>query len=313
VSTTCSGSTDALAGVANHTWYDTTNNVITVYGPDGTSVSGTRALPVGIVTVSGGAISSIDKVFNGAGYIGHHAFVLPNTTWFIPNGFNADGTLKSTKHTCSSLSIAEMESEQNCIAHANPANDTLYNRAYLGEYDSQYGLPTNKNFAIAYIRGMNRFSYKGSGSWSIQDNRYCVLVDYSYDGTSVTKFDIRPVSGLSANYINTALGYVPERAEKPLNTLSTSGTISPATNTHNYIAPTGAVTLSLPASPTATIVNEIELQVNQSSAVTFTFGSNVLWGGEGAPDMGVGLWDIIFTWIKGANKWLGSYKKWTTS
>lgn len=97
---------------------------------------------------------------------------------------------------------------------------------------------------------------------------------------------------------------------KSLNTLATSGTISPVTNTHNYVAPTGAITLSLPASPDTTIVNEIELQVNQTSAIAFDFGT-VLWGEEGAPDMSIGIWDMIFTYIGGS--WCGSYKKWETS
>lgn len=101
-----------------------------------------------------------------------------------------------------------------------------------------------------------------------------------------------------------------ELKSKPLNTLATSGTISPDTNTRNVVAPTGAITLSLPATPDTTIVNDIELQVNQTSTVGFNFGS-VLWGDDGAPDMSVGIWDIIFTYIAG--HWCGTYKKWTAS
>lgn len=97
---------------------------------------------------------------------------------------------------------------------------------------------------------------------------------------------------------------------KALNTLATSGTISPSTNTHNYVAPTGAITLSLPASPDTSILNEIELQVNQTSTVGFNFGS-VVWGDEGTPDMSVGLWDFVFCYIAG--HWTASYKKWETS
>ena len=292
VSNTCSGSTDALAGVANHTWYDTTNKVITVYGSDGTSAAGTRALPVGIVTVSGGAISSIDKVFNGIGFIGTAFFALPGMSYLFADGLNTDGTLKSGYKKLTSLVIRDF---------------SVGNNTYTTWLDNIGRIANNYANTVYYNAETNHVVSSNVAQ------RGCIVVNWTQSGGVITDFNVRHVSGLSANYINTALGYVPERAEKPLNTLSTSGTISPATNTHNYIAPTGAVTLSLPASPTATIVNEIELQVNQSSAVTFTFGSNVLWGGEGAPDMGVGLWDIIFTWIKGANKWLGSYKKWTTS
>lgn len=97
--------------------------------------------------------------------------------------------------------------------------------------------------------------------------------------------------------------------DRSLNTLATSGTISPTTNTRNYVAPTAAITLLLPATPDATKSNEIELQVNQTSAVGFDFGT-ILWGEDGTPDMSVGIWDFIFTYIAG--NWCGSYKKWET-
>lgn len=96
----------------------------------------------------------------------------------------------------------------------------------------------------------------------------------------------------------------------PITTLNTSGSISLTTNTHNYIEPTGAITLSLPASPASGVVHEIELQVNQTSTVGFDFGT-ILWGDEGEPDMSVGIWDFIFTYLAG--NWCGSYKKWETS
>lgn len=53
------------------------------------------ALPLAIVTVSDGAISSIDQVFNGFGYIGSTVFVLPGVKGLAPNGRNEDGTLKN--------------------------------------------------------------------------------------------------------------------------------------------------------------------------------------------------------------------------
>lgn len=61
------------------------------------------SLPVAIITVSSGAISSIDQVFNGFGYIGLTVFALPGVKGLIPNGRNADGTLKSTAWERSSL------------------------------------------------------------------------------------------------------------------------------------------------------------------------------------------------------------------
>ena len=57
------------------------------------------SLPIAIITVSNGAISSIDQVFNGFGYIGSTVFALPGVKVQIPDGKNEDGTLKSIEYT----------------------------------------------------------------------------------------------------------------------------------------------------------------------------------------------------------------------
>ena len=103
-----------------------------------------------------------------------------------------------------------------------------------------------------------------------------------------------------------------ERKGKPLNTLPTSGTVSPNTNSYNYIAPASAITLSLPTPVDITIMNEIELIINQTSEIGIDFGT-ILWSDDGTPKMSPGIWDFIFTYIPGVNKWIGSYKKWENS
>lgn len=66
-------------------------------------------LPIAIITVSNGAISSIDQVFNGFGYIGGARFVLPGVDGLAPNGFNADGTYKSVKWTTKSVLVRAID------------------------------------------------------------------------------------------------------------------------------------------------------------------------------------------------------------
>ena len=78
-------------------FYDTTANYIGYYN------NGTRtnqvSFPIGIATVSGGAIKTIDQVFNGFGYIGSTLFALPGVKVQIPDGRNEDGTCKSVYGT----------------------------------------------------------------------------------------------------------------------------------------------------------------------------------------------------------------------
>ena len=99
---------------------------------------------------------------------------------------------------------------------------------------------------------------------------------------------------------------------KPMNTLSTSGVISLLTNTYNCITPTDAVSILLPTTPDTTIVNEIELIINQTSVNSITF-DGVLWDSVGAPTITIGIWNFVFTYVPGANCWIGSYKKWENS
>lgn len=80
----------AVSGFA----YNTTTNKINNYSASGT-VGTQYTFPIAIITVSNGAISSVDQVFNGFGYIGSTIFALPGVKGLIPNGLNEDGTLKN--------------------------------------------------------------------------------------------------------------------------------------------------------------------------------------------------------------------------
>ena len=85
-------------------WYDTTNNAIKRYNTNNSTweiLSST--LPVAEVQSTSNAITSIDQVFNGFGYIGNTVFALPGVEGLIPNGRNADGSLKNIKFTTTSV------------------------------------------------------------------------------------------------------------------------------------------------------------------------------------------------------------------
>ena len=70
---------------------------------DYSTLPSTYSLPLAIVTVSSGAISSINQVFNGFGYIGSTVFVLPGVKGLIPQGRNTDGTLKNNPFTVNTV------------------------------------------------------------------------------------------------------------------------------------------------------------------------------------------------------------------
>ena len=81
-------------------WFFNINDKTIAYYNNGVKSSGTDCtLPLGVVTVSNGTITSIDQVFNGFGYIGSTVFALPGVKGLIPNSRNADGSLKSIEFT----------------------------------------------------------------------------------------------------------------------------------------------------------------------------------------------------------------------
>lgn len=93
-----SGST-APTGVTYMLWYDTENNYVKTTGDGGSTWNANWALPLAETTVSGGKITSIDQTFNGFGYIGSTIFALPGVKGLIPNGRNADGSLRNVEFT----------------------------------------------------------------------------------------------------------------------------------------------------------------------------------------------------------------------
>ena len=102
-SKTFSGDT-APTGISGwNIWYDTTNNYVKKTTDSGSTWTTGTSLPIAIITISGGAITSIDQVFNGFGYIGSTVFALPGVKGLIPNGRNDDGSLKSTSYITTSV------------------------------------------------------------------------------------------------------------------------------------------------------------------------------------------------------------------
>ncbi len=77
-------------------FYNTTDNKC--YFDDSTTSSTQVSFPIARFTATG-AITSIDQVFNGFGYIGSTVFALPGVKGLIPSGRNADGSLKNIEKT----------------------------------------------------------------------------------------------------------------------------------------------------------------------------------------------------------------------
>lgn len=152
-----SGPSQPTVTSANNMWYDTTNNVIKTTSNTGSTWAVTNnTFPFCIVTASSGTITSIDQVFNGFGYIGSTVFALPGVKGLIPNGRNADGSLKNIESTLTKVHTYWL----------NPAWGTVFSghKFYLRVFDEVQG-----NFAgdvqpdtrVIYSKGISSSTYTG--------------------------------------------------------------------------------------------------------------------------------------------------------
>lgn len=110
---TIENSTSGTTIPTNGVFYDITNNKITAVS-SGIQETIKMSFPVcSFSTNSSGTISSIDQIFNGFGYIGSTVFALPGIKGFISNGRNADGTLKNTELSLTSVVKAQVSGTYN--------------------------------------------------------------------------------------------------------------------------------------------------------------------------------------------------------
>ena len=102
--TSCYSGSTAPSGSGTIYWYDTANNLVKRSSNGGTSWDTTvYSLPLCLISISNGAISSIDQVFNGFGFIGSTVFSLPGIKGLAANGRNNDNTLKNAAVTTTTL------------------------------------------------------------------------------------------------------------------------------------------------------------------------------------------------------------------
>lgn len=108
-----SGDTTKMNSTTAYTYarfYNTETNKIYVGDSNGGSwvVADGNSLPVGIfVNDSTGKVTEVSQIFNGFGYIGSVIFLLPNVRALVPNGRNADGSLKNIEWVSNTLLVRD--------------------------------------------------------------------------------------------------------------------------------------------------------------------------------------------------------------
>lgn len=158
--------------------YDTDSKILKRYGGDVTG-GDEHSFPVAIVTITNNVITSIDRVFNGFGYIGSTIFVLPGVEGLIPTGRNTDGSLDNLKYTINNLLTVQAGTTSNgyfgicngSLLRRYPAN-SVYDEAKNIWYNPE----TGNNFQFLYC---GNFSEVSSRITSLTPNTAFHAVDYS--------------------------------------------------------------------------------------------------------------------------------------
>ena len=92
-SQTFSGATAPANPFITTTWFDTGAKDVKIY--DGTQWVGGISLPLCTFDNQDGKVTAVGQIFNGFGYIGSTAFILPGVKGLAPYGRNEDGSLKN--------------------------------------------------------------------------------------------------------------------------------------------------------------------------------------------------------------------------
>ncbi len=153
VTSTSSGTSDP--GTTGTTYYDTSTNLITAHNSGGDVQA---SFPIAEFTGdSNNVVTSIDQAFNGFGYVGSTVFLFPGIKGLIPDGRNADGTLKNIEYVQESFYTNTLTGTKSYVFHsgAGSAHEST-------TFVSQETEPT-ENYTLWYRPSVNRM-YRKSGT-----------------------------------------------------------------------------------------------------------------------------------------------------
>ena len=159
----CYSGTTAPTGFSGYGLWLDTNSMTYKYSTDGGSTwtVGDYSLPIALVTMKNvaGEVTSIDKVFNGFGYIGSTVFALPGVRGLIPNGRNADGSLRNDEYTFNKLTTYTANSTANFKMYIDKLGAVFFT--------TQVSYDKDKNLNIITSSGVDRYCCE-VGSLSMQ-------------------------------------------------------------------------------------------------------------------------------------------------
>lgn len=232
---------------------------------------------------------SIDQVFNGFGYIGSTVFALPGVKGLIPNGRNADGTLKNIEFTTTSVLTQTIPAEW-----GNPTFFAVDNYGFsaYAQY-SEDGFVNGFGNQMWYDSRENLLKATGDNLVNIDVIKRVYFLRINHDSGRITSFAPKTVFR-ALDYADKNIPVLPIPA--------TSGTVTLADNTIYSGAMTGAMTFVLPTVTDAITYHQIKAML-YLPVVTIDWGTTHYIGGE-APDISeAGQYMIYWDYVPALSAW----------
>lgn len=172
------------------------------------------SLPIAIITVSSGAITSIDQVFNGFGYIGSTVFALPGVKVQIPNGRNVDGTCRSIIATVDSVKTTTRTDSVTTSKHWYLLNNLNLFSSSILSFDADKNIYVNSSEAVIVVEIAHGYLTSGKITsfepFTVDSVLNSNLSNLSAAGEAKLKSNIRLVNELPANPEPGVLYCIPE-------------------------------------------------------------------------------------------------------
>ena len=211
---TQSGSTFPSSATSGNKFYNTTENKL--YRYNGTEWQPIEySLPLAIVTLSSGSVTSIDQVFNGFGYIGSTVFALPGVKVQIPNGRNEDGTCRSIIATVGSVKTTTRTDSVTTSIHWYLLNNhSLFSSSVVNFdvdkniYVSSTGIVTAVEIANGYLTSGKITSFE---PYTVDSVLNSSLSNLTAAGEAKLKSNIQLVDEAPSNPESGVLYCIPEK------------------------------------------------------------------------------------------------------
>ena len=167
-----SNTDEPTVGANRVIWFDSTNNIVKTKTTGNDWISN-LSFPLFIVDLDSSAkVTNLKNVFNGFGVIGHHTFSYDGIKSLIPNGKNADGTLKNIEKITTSINVRDEAGRGSWLCFWDGTNLLTYGVNNYFEQDTQ---PTFSGQHCMWFNTKENLMHTTSDSgatWTVQPRMY---------------------------------------------------------------------------------------------------------------------------------------------